>query len=356
MKKRNHALIILTIFTSLIASCTFELLEDVPPELDTGTTKPGSVLNGISDETFNAIPVDEGEIGVSIDTRTLAIYGYKPSKLSFAIDGSLSTYSQGDIPVNEFTHVATFKLKRIDLTDDELKGFSNGIPIIVTVYDVDGNTLASRTITRYLINTTARTLRIDPDLPRILKPLSFNPDMLHYVQIASETEYKTLGFGIDFQGFTEKKLGIIEGYRKLYFIQSPNYEQDSSYNIKSYVDTYEFQGDAYLEADLDGNNGENIAINWYIDDDPNNPWTGENRFVLEQTQVGTVKIRIYDSNTYLSSSDGTHVYFDTNTTNDLEFNIFTDNITWKFDDLGTKYSPAIIPPTQMDFAFQQTIS
>lgn len=354
MKKRNHVLFFLFIFTSLITGCTFELIQEVDPVVEDETTKPGSVVNGISDETINAIPIDLGEIGVSIDARTLAIYGYKPTKVSVAIEGTLSNYSQEDIIVDKFTHIATFKLRREDLSDDELKGFSNGVPITVTVYDDAGKAIESKTISRYIINTAARTIKMDTDLPRILKPLYFNPQIPYVINVASETGFKTLGFGADDEGFTNTELGILNGSYPFYLIPTTNFETDSTYKIKfNYLYTYYGADQAYLEADA--NNGENIAITWYDANPQYGLATGEDRFVLEQTQNGTVKIRLFNSNAYLSSDNGTKIFFDSNTTNDLEFNIFAANISWTFNDLGTQYSPAIIPPAKMDFAFQQTI-
>lgn len=363
MKKRNHILITLSIFTSLFTACTFELLQEVDQAVEDQTTIPGSVVNGISDETLSAIPVDEGEIGVSIDTRALAIIGYKPHKIAVSIEGALSTFSQTEVIVDEYTHVGAFKIKREVLSEDQIKGFRNGVPLTITVFDVAGKALENKTISRYIINSTARTIKIDTELPRVLKSLSFNSVVPHFFQVASDTEFKTLGFPTDYEGFNQSELSIIDQVHRLFFIESDTYEQDSAYHIKSDIYTYNTSGFVFIEADIynerngnTGDNGENIAINWY-EDDPQNGFehTGENRFNLEPTNNGTLKIRLFGSDKYLSSDNGTKIFFDDKTTNDLEFNIFAANVRWEFDDLGTKYSPAIIPPAQMDFAFQQTI-
>lgn len=368
MKIRNNALLILLLFTALLSSCKFELIQEVDEVAELELGIPGEIANGISDETLLSIPIDLGEIGVAVDTRILAIRAYKPSKINFNIEGSLSAYSQVDIPVDEFTHVANFTIKRKDLSDAELKGFSNGVPINVTVYNEVGDLIDSRTVSRYIINSTNRTLKIDNNLPYILKPLSLNPDIPYFIQTAADTEFKTLGISSDYEGFTGSELGLLSGKYQFYFEKTANYERDFTYKIKLNTYTWDNVDYGYLDADVyntygnnGGNNGENIAVGWGVEGATNNRMLiGESDFLLEQTNNGTVKIRLFSSESYLSTNGdpfetGYKIFFDTNPTNDLEFNIFADNISWKFDDLGTKYSPAIIPPTKMDFAFDQTI-
>lgn len=372
MKLKIHYLFILSIFSLITSSCTFELISDGDPasaEVDPLVTKAGGAVNGISEETLNSIPIDLGEIGVSIDTRTLAIYGYKPTKIRVDLGGELSAYSQQDIVVNEYTHVAVFKLKREDLTDAELKVFSNGVPltITVTVYNDKGQELEEvKTISRYIINATARTLKIDPKLPRIIKPLEFDPEKDQYIQLATDYKFLSILSYTDFDD-TNVALGNYNN-RGFKIIKTSTFATDSTYHITKEVQPSCQCGriNVHLEADI-FNYTDNDVAELFWSNDYEKTWYEplDDKFVFEQTERGTVKIKPLGSDTYLSSNydlfsngypdRGYTLFFDNNPTNDLEFNIFTANISWEFTNLGIKYSPAIIPPTKMDFAFQQTI-
>ena len=362
MKFKNHHLFILLIFSIIISSCSFELIEaeDTASEIaDPSVTKSGGAINGISDETINSIPIDLGEIGVSIDTRTLAIYGYKPTKIRVDLGGELSAYSQQDIVVNEYTHIAVFKLKREDLTDAELKVFSNGVPltITVTVTNDKGQELEEvKTISRYIINATTRTLKIDPKLSRIIKPLEFDPEKDQYLQLA--TDYKFLSI-ISYTDFDDTNVALGNyNNRGFKIIKTSTFATDATYHITKEVQPSCQCGliNVHLEADISNYTNNGVA-ELFWSNDYEKTWYEPlgDKFVFEQTERGTVKIKPLGSDTYLSSDARDNVFFDNNPASDLEFNIFTANISWEFTNLGIKYSPAIIPPTKMDFAFQQTI-
>jgi len=372
MKIKIHHLIILSIFSVIISSCNFELIESEDAAVikeEPLVTKTGGVINGISEETLNSIPVDLGEIGVSVDTRMLAIYGYKPTKITVAVGGGLGVYSQQDVVVNQYTHIAVFKLKRENLTDAELKEFSNGVPITVTIFDDKGVKLENKTISRYIINATARTLKIDPTLPRIVKPLEFNPENDQYIQLA--TDYMSLGI-LNYTDGDDQNVTLTNYNNRVFkIVKTSTFATDSSYHIIKEVQPSCQCGpiNVHFEADLYNKFGNNDVAELYWSNDYGKTWylPEADKFVFEQTGRGTVKIKPLGSDTYLSSNFEKHysgntptlktytLFFDDDYKNDLEFKIFTANISWEFTNLGIKYSPPIIPPTKMDFAFQQTI-
>ena len=193
MKTKHYLSLFFTVSILLVVSCTYELIPAVAPEVITDLPDGSSNnLTGISEETINEIPIDLGEIGVSIDTRSLAILGYKPTTVNLIIGGTLSSYSKEGIDVNVYTHVADFKLSRADLSEEVLKGFSNGVEINVAVLDNDGNVLENKTISRYIINSTPRAIKIASQKSKILKPLSFNANVPYYVQVTSDTDFNFL--------------------------------------------------------------------------------------------------------------------------------------------------------------------
>ena len=397
MKTKHYLSLFFTVLILFVTSCTYELIPAIEPEIISdipdGTSNN---LKGISEETINNIPLDLGEIGVSIDTRSLAVLGYKPTTVNLDITGELNSFSKKGIDVNIYTHVADFKLSRSDLSEEVIKGFSDGVEINVNVLDNDENILESSTISRLIINSTPRTIKINTDKSKILKPLSLNANVPYFLQVASDTDFNFLSIprdgstdfvyycddyennaqlcanqGANFHGY----LGIHEGYRgansfsfdeaEFYFEKTPTYAEDSSYYIKSGRTL------GSLFAEIDEFNDPDIArLLWSRDSIPDDKYFFfeasdefkgydlENKFVLEQTNKGTIKIRILSSDKYLKSRKlpaGNFSEFSTSTADDLEFIIISADIKWEFNDLGTKYSPAIIPPTKMDFAFAQTI-
>tara|TARA_R110000868_G_scaffold4211_1_gene26386 strand:- start:32859 stop:34622 length:1764 start_codon:yes stop_codon:yes gene_type:complete len=397
MKTKHYLSLFFTVSILLVVSCTYELIPAVAPEVITDLPDGSSNnLTGISEETINEIPIDLGEIGVSIDTRSLAILGYKPTTVNLIIGGTLSSYSKEGIDVNVYTHVADFKLSRADLSEEVLKGFSNGVEINVAVLDNDGNVLENKTISRYIINSTPRAIKIASQKSKILKPLSFNANVPYYVQVTSDTDFNFLSiprdgssdfvyYCADYENNAQLcaneralfhgDLGIYEGYKgansfsfpeaQFYFEKTPTYPEDSSYYIKS-VRTL---GSLFAEID-EFNDPDKARLLWSRDSIPDdlryfndattiyNGYDTENKFVLEQTAEGTIKIRMLSSEKYLKSNRlGAFKYseFSASTADDLEFIIISADIEWEFNDLGTKYSPAIIPPAKMDFAFAQTI-
>ena len=403
MKTKRYLLFFLTITSLLISSCSYELIpaEDDVEVVSNLPDRASNNLASISEETINEIPIDLGEIGVSIDTRSLAVLGYKPSTVNLAVVGDLSSYSKQDINVNVFTHVADFKLARADLSEEVLRGFSNGVEINVSVLDNEGNVLENSAISRYIINSTPRTIKIGTDKPKVLKPLSFNANVPYYVQVASDTDFNFLSlrpddgnlvyYCADYENINSclreinppplfvGSMGIHRGNKgsssfsfdeaEFYFEKTPTHAEDSSYYIKS------VRTRGYLFALIDENDPDDISLIWItsrvfdgngsleeiLEDlqiNNNYPENFQEKFVLEQTITGTIKIRLLSSAKYLKSTRTGAVptsKFSVSTAEDLEFNIISADIAWEFNDLGTEYSPAIIPPAKMDFAFAQTI-
>ena len=366
MKKIYNLSIIFIISMVLAVSCTVEIIEQ--PSVDIGvidneTIGSASIQDSVSIETLNAIPRDLGELGLNIDTRNLVVYGYKPYKVNVQLYGSLSSYSQENLVVDEFTHMAIFKLAIEDLTEEIIQTFANGVPIEATVFDADNNVLETISNTKFVISGTNASFVITTTKPRILNPLKIHPDIPHYLRISGTRSAYFLGGSTDdfstrandriylnnnlFSEATENARSEIQ---KFYF----NSLGDDTYTIKT-----EFEN-SYLEY----TNGALLWNRGNIDNNDNFVITDSHKFVLEQTESGLVKIRPIGSPHYLKTTLSTSQYYlSTNATGSsnitdteiLEFEILAANMAWEFNNLGTHFSDAILPPTEMDFAFAQTI-
>ena len=154
MKKTYNFLIIFIISMVITVSCTIEIIEQPIAPIGTIDNESGagtSIKDSVSLETLNTIPIDLGELGFTIDTRKLVVFGYKPVKVNVELFASLSSYSQQDIVVDEFTHTAIFKLAIEDLTEDTMETFANGVPIKITLFDKDNNLLETISNTKFVI-------------------------------------------------------------------------------------------------------------------------------------------------------------------------------------------------------------
>lgn len=323
-------------------------------------------LQGISDDTRNGIPIDGGEIGLEIDARNLAILGYEPGSADIIIEGALNAYSKENIPVDEYTHVASLIIPVEGLEEDVLTKFKEGVPIQVIIYDSNGNELESQSVSKFIFNGPNKTLEIQSEKAKILKPLTLNPSTPYYVAIGTESDTTVLGGSLDYRegspleywesgpvqlnafNLSDEPEGKIQ---LLYFAE----QQDGTYLIKTAFE------DSYLEVNELGTLYWNKANR-----DDNTEFYGiedKHRFIVDQTEEGKVKIRPYTSDSYLKVNPNFGIIttdFDVSNSPDpesydLTFTVLAANITWELESLGTKYSAPIIPPTEMDFAFDQTI-
>jgi len=329
MKNILSFLLLISIFTS----CTFEVVEETKPTSGEVLEDDGAGMmriQGISDETLNSIPLNAGEIGIAIDTRKLAVLGYKPTTVSVIVDDAeLSSFTQTSIQVDQYTHVAVFKLSIKDLTETQLFKFSEGVPIEIAILDATNEILEKLSSTKFVVSSNNNTIKIETK--KLRKPIvnKFNPDIAYYLKVESY-------FGTSYLGLKSNSAvgasGVLEMTQDLYANDpSNNYskiqkfyfiEVEGEPNVFKIKTAYE---NSYLEVNL-----RNLRYNKDNKDNLNS-----HKFTLEQTPDGKMKIL------------GTNLE---------AFYFVAADINWEFDDLGTEYSTAIIPPSQQDFAFDQTIN
>ncbi len=367
MRRFNLAIFALATATLILSGCSKEEPEP-ETEIENGDI---TTLESISDETRNSIPLDEGEIGIEVDTRNLAILGYKPTSVDVMIGESLSSHSKEGLIVDLYTHVATYKLAVKDLEEDEVDAFAEGIPIQVIVYDSAGMELETKSVSRFILNESNKSLKIETEKARVLKPLAFNPSLPYYVQLVSESSVSVLGGSTDYSEGNPLEYNEsgpvqlnafnfddeLESQIQKFYFES---QGDNTYAIKTAFE------DSYLEVNEYG------ALFWNkankSDDIDFLGIEDKHKFILDQTEDGMVKIRPYTQDSYFKvNSNSQSNYYGEITTDfdvssqpdaesyDLRFTILSASVEWQFEDLGTKYSAPIIPPTQMDFAFKQTI-
>ncbi len=344
---KNIQFLITLFVITLIVGCTFEIVEDPKPIQEEDDLVTTTRFDGISDSTRNSIPVDAGEIGIAIDARQLATLGYKTSYANMTIIGELSSLSENNISFDALTNVALFKMSRNDLSADQLYIFSEGVAIKVEVFDDNNELVETLSNTKFIINGLNRSIKINTKKPKVLKELKFNPNVPNYLAVDgyNESRFISASHGSGSQYFNEESgtfnlnstiynsspQGIDHQLQQFYFIEL----EEGIYAIKT----------AYKQSYLE-RNGVWLKFNTNnTDDNPDFTIDDRHKFILEQTPEGKVKILPY--------IDGRLSLLNNRVIPSLS--VVSANIKWDFDDLGVEYSAAILPPAEMDFAFDQTI-
>ena len=362
MNKTNQKLTFLLIAILFFANCSTD--DPVDKDLE-GTTKE---LAGISEETKNSIPVDQGEIGIAIDTRRLASLGYKPTKVNLVIDGALSTYSQNDIAVDQYTNLAMFRIAAKDISETVIASFDEGVKITATVFDENGNVLESQVASSAIIDADNRHLRIETVKPIVLEARAYNPNISYYLQCVSgpggadvsienplflgaktidetngsEVEYYDRGtMGLTFHDPTPES--PYAQSQKFYFERI----QENTFAIR-----LEFEK-CYLES----NNG---FIYWDKSVTDNSLLEDKHKFMLDFTEDGYVTITPYIEGSPLqvfTSGPKANIvqteFLEDN--EDLKFRVLSTDVTWEYETIDTKFSKPIIPATKMQFGAEVTV-
>ena len=96
-------------------------------------------VNGISEDDLENY---EGDLGLSINTRSLAKKGYNPSKVNITTTATQGNYDQ-EIDVDPFTKIAQLRLPIEDLTESEEDELKDGVGLEYEVFDESNDLLVS---------------------------------------------------------------------------------------------------------------------------------------------------------------------------------------------------------------------
>lgn len=364
MKKINYLLFLFAATGILFPCCNPEDADPINKDPEGNTTE----LAGISEETKNSIPVDKGEIGIAIDTRRLASLGYKPTKVNLVIDGALSTYSQSDIAVDQYTNLAMFRIPVKDVSETVIAGFDEGVKITATVFDENGNELESRVAASAIIDADNRILQIESVKPIVLEARAYNPDISYYLQcisgpggtdvsienplfLGAKTIDETNGSEVEY--YDRGTMGLTS--------HDPTAENPHAQSQKFY---FELLGDntyairlEFEQCYLESTNGliywdKSVADNSLLED--------KHKFVLDFTGDGYVTITPYIEGSPLQVFTGgakanivqTEFLEDNE---DLKFRVLSTGVTWEYETIDTKYVNPIIPATKMQFGAEVTV-
>ena len=168
MKKIN-SLIVLWVFVMLPFFISCEKNEAAPPE-----------ENNNNEE----IILDNGNIGLVIDTREIAKKGYKPVIANISFSGMYSEFSK-EISIDPYTNVGTLTIDLDDIDENTEKALGEGVNITVTVENSEQTMLAQVTDVLKVDHSNAPVI-ISTELPKLFPDLNISQDIPYLIQAITD--------------------------------------------------------------------------------------------------------------------------------------------------------------------------
>jgi hypothetical protein len=125
--------------------------------------------------------LDEGSVGIVIDTREIFRKGYKPvhAEVSFQ---TLSAYNT-TLDVDSVTCIAKLDLGNKSLTESEKTAFTEGVTVSIDIYDGAGTLLTNYSDNKLEIDDSNKPLKLSTDKPYIVRPLKLKEGVPYLLQL-----------------------------------------------------------------------------------------------------------------------------------------------------------------------------
>lgn len=299
----------------------------------------------------STVDVDSGSIGLVVDTRLIAKKGYDPYIATISFSGDYSQYSD-EVEIDPSTNIGVFRLKFEDVPANIREGFSDGVPLGITVFDEQGAELGNASFTRQPVDASNNPVKVESDLPEILPQLSLSPDTPYL--LFSETSEKVLttvpvlviGFPDYPFGVTTREYNPAGDVFQEFFFEKGNDGDEPEYFLlgwRGFIVT----GYPMSQSTVQYNPGEETHLE---------------KLVIEVDGGGWVKLRTQSGNYYKENLDGSNpggrdYAFNEGTKDDYtRFRIINADIRWTLTDRGIKFNQPVLPPARLDFAYSATLS
>lgn len=314
----------------------------------------GSGVLGIpSDE----LEVDEGSVGLVVDTRSMFKKGYIPATVDVVLEGAFASYSDS-LTVDPDTSLATLEIENEDLTSDEITTLGEGINVTITVRNADGDQLGSYS-GKEPVDDSNRPLSVDTSLGPNYPETTITPGQPYLLQVVDG--------GSSYDQWIFQAAGGATSEVTENMIVSENYnlivDAAFSYLVEFY---FEEAPDGYYIKGLNGDE-EDTYLHWESDGQlissgdatlPSEDFKRDDYvFELLWTDSGLLVISPKGGNPFAASDTGSEVQIveGTGSGDALSVRIFAANIEWSVEDRGTRYNRPIRPPAKLDFAFNSIL-
>lgn len=304
------------------------------------------------------IVVDQGSVGLVIDTRPIAKKGYEPATAQVDFSGSFSSFSQ-EVEISRSTNVGTLKIPSDDLTEEQIEALRNGVEVSMTVSD--GSTTLATLSNNLKVDNSNAPVMIDTELPTIFPEPNIREDVPYLIQVIDpdlNTHNLLVRLHID-RAFEPNidpmvldiwKESVGREYYEFYFESAG----DGAYYMK-FQDPEDEQQYYYLEMSDPGN------LYTFYKTDQSQLDGDKFKFRVARDEQGHLTLTPLSGNTLYQSDEPSTPnqsyqlvrYGDGE--NYLPFRIVAANIEWEVEDRGTEYNAPILPPAKLDFAFRSIL-
>ena len=343
-KQMKRLLLTLTIgFTILCSSCNNDDDNNVTPD-----------MRGPSEK----IVVDQGSLGIVIDTRPIAKKGYKPATAQVNFSGSFSSFSQ-TVEISGSTNVGTLKIPSADLTEQQMETLADGVQVSIEVSDAttslstfSDNVKVDNSNSPVVIDTSLPAIFPEPNIqegvPYLIQVI--NPDLISHNQLFRLHIDRGQDPAFDpivLDGLNES---VAREYYEFYFESAGG----GAYYMK-FQDPLNAQPYYYLEM-----SGSGFLLTFYKTD-PSQLNGDTFKFRVARDENGQLTLTPLSGNTLFEfdvsavpEQPYTQLTYGTED-NYLPLRIVAANVEWEVEDRGTKYNAPILPPAKLDFAFRSIL-
>jgi len=307
-------------------------------------------VNGISEEDLENY---EGDLGLRINTRSLAKKGYNPSKVNLTTTATQGNYDQ-EIDVDPFTKIAQLKLPVEDLSESEEDELKDGVGLEYEVYDESDNLLVSESLSVVSFEENSNQLDVDASsLSYQQQELDFGDNVRYYLQL------------VDSDGSYSNKVvyrsALICLEKEASFDPENHKEQFSLYKLNGGDNTFSIYNAfnsnfLYVSSSSRKLNESNINSS----NEPNS-LSDDYKFLIHKEPNGLYTIRGFQDNkplrrtTAFIASTETNVWHTKNTGDIQYFRIIALDIDWQSTELDTEYLQALMPKANTSFGFNSTL-
>ncbi|NBC81993.1 MAG: hypothetical protein GVY19_01300 [Bacteroidetes bacterium] len=301
-------------------------------------------------DTLNpALAVDSGTIGLVVDVRPIAKKGYSPLKVSVEFEGNYAGYSS-DINVNSGTNTAILRIDNNNLDNAIREDFAKGVTVSIVVMNSSDEELANEMITNQPVDASNTPLSIDTELPYISPAPVLNPNATYLIQAETSGNVVTT-YPVIVTGFPPYPRGV--GTAE--YISEGDVYQEFNFHPVPDGDTNEYYLTSTGGAALGNYPMQQSTLFAGTDE-----ITDNHIMIVEPDEGGWVKLKNKSGNYYKEVDDGmgysNSINFVEGTASDFtRFRLISADITWSIINRGTSFDQPILPPAQLEFAYNATL-
>lgn len=326
-----------------------ETVDPADPPIDGGGEL--TETNGIQAEDIETY---QGDIGILISVRDLVKKGYNPEKVNITTTATEGDYDQ-QLEVDPFTNVAKLSLAIEDLSESAESELRDGVGLEVQVLDGNGSTLQTTSFSVVSFRENGLELNIDAStLAEIVKPVSFNEAVTHYLQPVNPSGDYTSTVVWKPSSAIDNNVKLVT--RSSSFNKGTTSEQFYIYKFPGTANEfsmYSANTGRYLATDRNDKTFRQSGAYSYPFGLSNNSLDRIYRFIIKKESNGLYSINDADGNPMKAVSGG----WSTNAPGSAVqyFRIVTLDIEWELTQLATEYQQPIFPAAETDFGFNSTL-